>query len=187
MGNNQPKPDAFEFAKRLHMALDRIHGCPPKGPRTGRGAWLVSQFKVSEVTASGWLNGRYVPGPTRAQKIADKAGVPFEWLYFGAGEMAGSGSSLPVNAGSDVGQASPGVRPDTLMVAIQESALALKGKHPTPEQHARLITLLYELIEDGMPLAQVKQVARRAAPVSIATGGSNAADRDGTADSSATG
>jgi len=162
MGNNQPTPDAFEFAKRLHECLDAMPDVPARTER-GRGAWLATALKVSQPTAHSWLKGDFMPKPERVRAIAAKANVSYDWLYFGEGaptDQAPSESPSPKPAPD----ASQSVRRSTLTLALQLAAEALGSDlYLPPAQHAEFVILLCDLIEDGLPEAQVLQVARRAA------------------------
>ncbi|PPT26954.1 cI repressor protein [Xanthomonas arboricola] len=53
-------------------------------PRRGAGAYLQRQYKVSNVTANDWLNGKFRPEIDTARRIAADHGVSFDQLYFGA-------------------------------------------------------------------------------------------------------
>lgn len=54
------------------------------------------------------------------------------------------------------------LRRDDLMMALQLTAEALDGRVLPPEKHAELITLIYELLEEGLPEAKVLRFARAA-------------------------
>jgi len=78
MPNRPPDKDAPAFGKRLCKLLsDRDI------PRRGAGAYLQRKYKVSNVTANDWLNGKFRPEIETARRIAEDHGATFEALYFG--------------------------------------------------------------------------------------------------------
>lgn len=162
MGNNQLKPDAFEFKARLKLALDRIPDCPPEGVRSGRGSWLAALFDVSQTTARAWREGEYMPSPDRVRVLAEKAVVSYDWLYFGLGNMTDSapGTAAVLPFRSDDKAAQP-VRRESMKLALKLTAEARGlGAQFTPDQQSEVVSLLYELLEDGMAEADVLKVAR---------------------------
>lgn len=165
MGNNQPKPDAAEFAARLNEILDQVPGAPKV--LQGRGAWLAKRFKVSKPTAQGWIKGDYLPVPERVMTLAQMAGVRFEWLYYGSGPRSLHVVAEP--SGPAYGQAAGAfqpVRKDDFKLAFRLAVEALGDarEHVSPEQFSELGNLIYDLlVADGMPEAQVLQFARRTA------------------------
>lgn len=167
MGNNQTKPDAFEFAKRLNIALDQIPACPDREKGKGRGAWLAALFKVSQPTTNGWLHGRYVPTPARVRVLATKAKVNYDWLYFGQGEMNNSGSATQVEPLLDLPPDSQTVRIESVMVASQVVAEVLEGAQITlpAAQHTEFLMLVSRWLDAGLPMDNVLQFARHAIPV----------------------
>lgn len=54
------------------------------------------------------------------------------------------------------------MRRDDLMMALQLAAEALGDKVLPPDKHAELVTLIYELLEEGLPEAKVLRFARHA-------------------------
>lgn len=56
--------------------------------------------------------------------------------------------------------ASQPLRRDDLKMALQLAAEALGDKVLPPDKHAELVTLIYELLEDGLPEAKVLRFAR---------------------------
>lgn len=160
MDANRIKPDAYAFSLRLHQALDRISQCPTEG--SGRGAWLTKKFKVSQPTTQGWLSGKYLPVPARVRKLADLAGVSYDWLYFGLGDMLGTGKGETFSPPS-AGEPSQWVRKGTLSLALQLVAEAL-GESGTlsPQEHAESVLLVCDLLEEDWPQDQVLHIASRA-------------------------
>lgn len=60
-------------------------------------------------------------------------------------------------------KASQGMRRDVLKIALQLASEALGEKELPPAKHAELVTLIYELLEEGLPEAKVLRFARAAA------------------------
>lgn len=60
-------------------------------------------------------------------------------------------------------RASQPLRRDDLKMALQLATEALDGKVLPPAKHAELVTLIYELLEEGLPEAKVLRFARAAA------------------------
>lgn len=79
MPNRKIETEAPEFGKRLVKLLG---DCGV--PRRGAGAYLQRKYRVSNVTANDWLNGKFRPGHDVARKIALDHGTTFDALYFGA-------------------------------------------------------------------------------------------------------
>lgn len=52
--------------------------------RRGAGAYLQRKYRVSNVTANDWLNGRFRPEIETARRIAEDHDANFDELYFGA-------------------------------------------------------------------------------------------------------
>lgn len=86
MTKHAPAHDPMDFAIRLKEAMTDA------GDDAGYGAGsrLARRFKVSVPSATAWLNGRNLPDPPRARRIAAFYGVRFEWLYFGEGPKRGT-------------------------------------------------------------------------------------------------
>lgn len=86
MAKHAPAHDPMDFATRLKEAM------ADAGDDAGYGAGsrLARRFKVSVPSATAWLNGRNLPDPPRARRIAAFYGVRFEWLYFGEGAKRGT-------------------------------------------------------------------------------------------------
>ncbi|MCS3807838.1 S24 family peptidase [Xanthomonas sp. 4461] len=78
MPKRPPDKDAPDFGRRL-VELLSSHNVP----RRGAGAYLQRQYKVSNVTANDWLNGKFRPEIDTARRIAADHGVSFDQLYFG--------------------------------------------------------------------------------------------------------
>lgn len=177
MGNNQPKPDAFEFAQRLNTVLDGVRDCPAM--KDGRGKWVAKRYKVSQPSAHAWLHGRNAPTAPRAQVIAKDLGVRFEWLYFGEGQPATTtadegtvkvGTTATENL-SQSAVASQFVRRSDVSLAIRLAAEALGDKFLPPGRYAELILLFCDLLQSGLSEARVLAFGRQALSVADLEGG----------------
>ncbi|MDV7458263.1 hypothetical protein R4643_12315 [Acinetobacter baumannii] len=71
-----------EFAKRLHIAMDK------KGyPIRGRARILSNEFKISDKGASKWLNGEAIPETSKIPLLAAFLSVNTEWLLSGVDDQ----------------------------------------------------------------------------------------------------
>lgn len=169
MGRNQPKVDAFQFAERLHKALDRIPDAPSRA--RGRPAWLSKLFSVNPVTSRAWVLGEYMPSSERVRKLARMAGVSYEWLYFGTGPMLVEAASQTER--EEVVMPSQRVRDETLTIALRLAAEAIgRDLYLPPQEHTALVLMVMDLVEEGLPEARVVDIARRQAAV-LATRGND--------------
>ncbi|MGS1014070.1 helix-turn-helix domain-containing protein [Rhodanobacter sp. UC4450_H17] len=92
-------------------------------------------------------------------KLAAAKGVRLEWLATGDGEMyAQEVREAPAQWSTD--EASQSVRLDELTMALQLAADALGEKELPPAKHAELVSLIYELLIEGLPEARVLHFAR---------------------------
>lgn len=175
MGNNQTKPDAADFAARLNSVLDDLD---VPGVKNGRSAWLVRKFKVSKPTASGWVNGEFIPMPERVRTIAKLGKVNFDWLYFGTGPRAGERFTEPAPTRAvNVTSASQLVRDDSLTLALTLTAEALgRDLYLPPAQHTELVLTILDLLEAGLPQADIIPLARRMSERKAHQGGTDHAD-----------
>lgn len=71
--------DAITFGQRLTEMLKESDIS-----RHGAGAYLGRKYGASIVTGNDWLNGKFLPEPDVARRIAEDHGWTFERLYFGA-------------------------------------------------------------------------------------------------------
>lgn len=85
MPKRPPDNHAPEFGRRLVQLL-AARGIP----RRGAGAYLQRTYRVSNVTANDWLNGKFRPEIDTARQIAVDHGADFDELYFGADRAAPS-------------------------------------------------------------------------------------------------
>lgn len=93
-----------------------------------------------------------------AARMCLAAKVRMEWLATGHGEMHEAPETAP-------DQASQAVRREDLMMAMQLASEALGNKVLPPADHAELVSLLYELLVEGLPQATVLRFAKKAAGV----------------------
>jgi len=78
-----------------------------------------------------------------------------EWVANGAGaKLAKDETPTPT--------VSQSLRREDLSMALQLAAEALEDKYLPPPKHAELVTLIYELLEEGLPQAKVLRFARAA-------------------------
>lgn len=87
---NVPVRPYDKFGERLVALLERNGQ-----PRRGAGAYLAKRYKVSNVTANDWLNGKFKPDPDTARRIAEDHGSHFLMLYFGKRPSAEELSTAP--------------------------------------------------------------------------------------------
>lgn len=85
MPKRPPDNYAPEFGRRLVQLL-AARGIP----RRGAGAYLQRSYRVSNVTANDWLNGKFRPEIDTARQIAVDHGADFDELYFGTDRSAPS-------------------------------------------------------------------------------------------------
>lgn len=64
---------------------------------------------------------------------------------------------------SEQARASQPLRQEVLMIALQLADEALEGKVLAADKRAELVSLIYELLEEGLPTAKVLRFARAAA------------------------
>lgn len=108
---------------------------------------------------SKYERGTSEPPFTAMAAVCKAARVRMEWLATGEGEML-------EDAGVAETAATYGAQPvrlDNLTMALQLAAEALDGKELPPAKHAELVSLIYELLVEGLPEATVLRFARAAA------------------------
>lgn len=71
-----------EFAKRLHIAMDKA-GYPLRG----RARVMSKEFNISDKGAGKWLNGDAIPETSKIPLIAQFLKVNSEWLLSGSGDI----------------------------------------------------------------------------------------------------
>lgn len=109
---------------------------------------------VSETVFRKYLSGASEPTRPALVALARAGGVNVGWLAAGDGVMRGN---APQTASDSASQP---LRRDDLKMALQLAAEALGDKVLPPDKHAELVTLIYELLEDGLPEAKVLRFAR---------------------------
>ena len=88
-------------------------------------------------------------------RLCSAAGGRMEWIASGAGAKLAK-DETPVSTVSQT------LRREDLTMALQLAAEALEDKSLSPPKHAELVTLIYELLEEGLPEAKVLRFARAA-------------------------
>lgn len=109
---------------------------------------------VSSAALQRYIAEQNMPPFDAVARLCLAAAVRMEWIATGEGEMraepAPHGPSQPL-------------RRDDLTMALQLASEALGDKELPPAKHAELVTLIYELLEEGLPEAKVLRFARAAA------------------------
>lgn len=133
-----------ELGRRLSAVLDALGTRRKAADIAGRSTDQLAKYE----------KGLTEPPFTAIAGLCLEAGVRMEWLATGEGEMrvepAPGGASQPL-------------RRDDLTMALQLASEALGEKELPPAKHAELVTLIYELLEEGLPEAKVLRFARAAA------------------------
>lgn len=123
-------------------------------------AALAAKAGLTEATVSNWLNDKVNAEHVKAAmllRISRVLEVRPEWLLLGEGSQSNEEASEA--AESHV------LKQATLTMALQLVAEVLEQKALSlpPEKRAELTTLVYELLEEGVPEAKVLRFARAAA------------------------
>lgn len=124
---------------------------------------LAERAGVSAVTVGNWQNDRVQPEQVKAVMLLTFARilrVRPEWLLLGEGPRLTTARV----AGEDDPASHP-VKLAVLTSALQLVTETLQERRATlaPDKHAELISLVYELLDEGMPEAKVLRFARAAA------------------------
>lgn len=119
---------------------------------TRKSAHAVMQ--VSSAALQRYIAEENMPPFDAVARLCLAAGVRLEWLATGEGDMRSQAAP---------GGASQPLRRDDLTMALQLASEALGEKELPPAKHAELVTLIYELLEEGLPEAKVLRFARAAA------------------------
>ncbi|MFC5525261.1 helix-turn-helix domain-containing protein [Rhodanobacter ginsengisoli] len=132
---------------------------------------LIGLFKsrTEAATVAGMSTdqlARYEKGGTPSfpplAKLAVVKGVRLDWLATGEGDMYVARPNRveepPGKWASD--EPSQPLRRDDLKIALQLATEALGEKELPPGKHAELVTLIYELLVEGLPEAKVLRFAR---------------------------
>lgn len=106
---------------------------------------------VSSAALQRYIKGENEPPFAALARLCAAADVRLDWLATGEGDMrepqAPDSPSQPV-------------RRAELTIALQLAFEALGEKELPPGKHAELVTLIYELLVEGLPEARVLHFAR---------------------------
>lgn len=122
------------------------------GTRTS--AYVV--MDVSSAALQRYIKEENEPPFAALARLCGAAGVSLDWLATGDGDMRRSSETAAPGA-------SQMVRQDVLMMSLQLATEALGDKELPPAKHAELVSLIYELLVQGLPEATVLRFARAAA------------------------
>lgn len=123
-------------------------------------AGLAERVGTTEATVSNWLNDKVQVEHVKAAlllRISNCLSIRADWLLFGEGPRT---ELYPTP-----GEASQSVKHETLTIALQLAGEVLdqKGLGLPPKKRAEVVSLIYDLLEEGMPEAKVLRFARAAA------------------------
>lgn len=144
--------DAGEAAPAEHPSSEAELGCFKDRLReavgTGSVRGFASKSGLSQAAVLSYLSGDTFPTLDRLAAIAAAAGKPMTW-FLSSGEAPQAVSSQPLSGGE-------------LTMAIQLAAEALEERQGTlpPAKFAELVTIIFELLRDGLPEAKVLRFAR---------------------------
>lgn len=138
-----------ELGRRLSAVLDELPSRQKAADIAGRSTDMLNKYE----------RGAAEPPFTAVARLCLAANVRMEWVATGIGEKKDN----PWEAAP--GQASQAVRREDLMMAMQLASESLGNKVLPPADHAELVSLLYELLVEGLPQATVLRFARKAAGV----------------------
>jgi hypothetical protein len=141
---------------------------PGIGHRIGQVAKLIgtrtSAYEVMGVSSAAlqrYIKEENEPPFGPLARLCVAAGASLNWLATGEGDMrtqTGAVREEPAQWPSD--EPSQAVRHEELTIALQLAAEALGEKELPPAKHAELVTLIYELLVEGLPEAKVLRFAR---------------------------
>lgn len=134
-----------ELGRRLSAVLDKIGTRRKAAQIAGRSTDQLSKYE----------KGMAEPPFSAVASLCLEAGARMEWLATGEGAMQATQAWQGVRDG-----ASLAVRQPVLMMALQLASEALGEKELPPAKHAELVSLIYELLEEGLPEAKVLRFAR---------------------------
>ena len=118
-------------------------------------------MRVSPATLQRYVSEKNMPPFDVAARLCRAAKVRMEWLATGEGEMYEPPQMVRDEGfGYGPGEASHPVRRTELTVALQLAAEALGEKELPAGKHAALVSLIYELLVEGLPEAKVLRFAR---------------------------
>lgn len=145
------------FTNRFAEALRRSGLSPTE---------IAQKAGTTDATISNWLNDKVQPDHLKASlllKIAIILDVdPYELLF---GEQSHTKNRRVGETTPAYLEQSQVLNPEALRMALQLASdmICNKGLTLPPEKHADLVTLMYELLEEGLPEAKVLRFARVAA------------------------
>jgi len=118
-------------------------------------------MRVSPATLQRYVSEKNMPPFDVAARLCRAAKARMEWLATGEGEMY-EPPQMVRDEGFAYGpdEASHPVRRIELTVALQLAAEALGEKELPAGKHAALVSLIYELLVEGLPEAKVLRFAR---------------------------
>ena len=123
-----------EFSQRLIVALRRLGVSIVSPTRLAIDFNLHHQGRpISTQAAHKWLNGTAIPAQDKLRSLAQWLGVSPEWLRYGTGSIADTGSDSAWNAGDSLG-AGLVLRQDVSSYLLPEERL-LKGFRQLSESH----------------------------------------------------
>lgn len=117
-------------------------------------------MQVSPATLQRYVSSKNMPPFDVAARLCIAARARMEWLATGEGDMHAAPEALQEQAARVADEASQAVRQTELTVALQLAAEALGEKELPPGKHAALVSLIYELLVEGLPEAKVLRFAR---------------------------
>lgn len=144
--------DAAKGTASEHPSSSRELGCFKVRLREAIGAGSVRGFSskagLSQASLLSYLSGDTFPTLDRLAAIAAAAEKPMTWFL-------GSDEDGP-------GRASQGLSAEELTIAVQLATEALEQRNGTlpPAKFAELVTIIFELLRDGLPEAKVLRLAR---------------------------
>ena len=140
-----------ELGRRITAVLDRIGTRRASAAIARRSTDMLSKYE----------RGTSEPPFAAMAALCKAAGVRLEWLATGEGDMDLKPRFVREEAAQwPADSPSQAVRRDELMLALQLASEALGEKELPPGKHAELVTLIYELLVEGLPEARVLHFAR---------------------------
>lgn len=125
---------------------------------------MAAELGVHHNTYARWERGERDPGATDLVPLAEQ-GWNINWLLTGSGpERLDQAASLRVRDSGDTTYGpAPQVDIERLRLALQVSQEELGGRVLPPDKWAELVSIIYELIEEDLPQATIRRIARAAA------------------------
>lgn len=144
--------DAKAGVESEHPSSAKELGCFKVRLREAIGSASVRGFAskcgLSQASVLSYLSGDTFPTLDRLAAIAAAAEKPMTW-FLGADEAGHSPVSQSLSA-------------EELTIAVQLASEALEERNGTlpPAKFAELVTIIFELLRDGLPEAKVLRLAR---------------------------